>query len=237
MATADSQHRLRVPTFTKKQLVIVGGFGSGKSEVAVNLAAYLRSISPDPVAIADLDIINPYFRSRQAAEQLRELGIEPINPSGSQAHADLPIVLPEIKGAIRRKDGWLVLDVGGDDDGARLLSSMVDAFQENGYDMLLVLNANRPFTADLAGCRKMINEIEAASRLRFTGIISNTHLMDSTTPQTIIDGLTLAREVSDDTGLPIVMVTAERKIMAQMTDDELGVPVLELDRMLLKPWE
>ena len=186
--------------------------------------------------VPDLDIINPYFRSRQAADQLRKLGIEPINPTGSHAHADLPIVLPEIKGAIRRKDGWLVLDVG-DDDGARLLSSMVDAFEENGYDMLLVLNGNRPFTADLAGCLKMLSEIETASRLRFTGIISNTHLMDSTTPQTITDGLKLARDVSAATGLPIVMVTAERRIMAQMTDDELGVPVLELDRMLLKPWE
>ncbi len=151
MATADPQHRLRVPTFSKKQLVIVGGFGSGTSEVAVNLAVYLRTLGPEPVAIADLDIINPYFRSRQAADQLRKLGITPINPSGSHAYADLPIVLPEIKGAIRRKEGWLVLDVGGDDDGARLLSSMADAFEVNGYDMLLVLNANRPFKADLAG--------------------------------------------------------------------------------------
>ena len=119
------QHRL--PTFSKSILIIVGGYGSGKSEVAVNLSRQLVNAGSAPVAIADLDIVNPYFRSREASEQLTSLGIRTINPAGGQKYADLPIILPEIKGAIEQRQGVLVLDVGGDDVGARVLSSLSES--------------------------------------------------------------------------------------------------------------
>jgi hypothetical protein len=227
-------------SFVKNIVTIVGGFGSGKSEVSVNLSRYLATTCDQPVSIADLDIVNPYFRSREAAERLQEFGVRCIMPEGANRHSELPIILPEIRGAIEASAtgfGKLILDVGGDDLGARVLSSLADAFREGSYDLLLVLNANRPFTADVAGCIRMITEIEGASKLRFTGIVSNTHLMDETTGTIVLGGLELAREVGRSAGLPVVFLSAERSVLDEIEVDALDLPVLPLDRILLKPWE
>jgi len=227
----------KIPLFDHDTIVIVGGYGSGKSEVSVNLARNLAATESAPVAIADMDIVNPYFRSREAATELEKLGVKSLIPPGAHVHADLPIIIPEIKGAIQKKNGKLILDVGGDDVGARALSSLADAFVPGEYEMFLVLNANRPFTADIEGACKVIEEIEMSSRLKFTGIISNTHLMDDTTDETVTDGLKLARDVSDKTGLRVVFLSAEADILEQMNLQGLGLPVLRLNRSLLKPWE
>ena len=228
------------PTISKSVIVIVGGYGSGKSEVSINLARHLvqNRISDDkPVAIADLDIVNPYFRSREASAELEKLGINAISPTGDQFFSELPIILPEIKSCIKESKGYVILDVGGDDVGARVLSSLEDAFEADTYEMLLVLNTNRPFTSSLEGCLNVINDIEASSRLKFTGIIANTHLMDDTTTETILSGLTLAKEVSGHSGLPVVCVSATRDVLEKIEVKSIDVPVLVLDRSLLKPWE
>jgi MinD-like ATPase involved in chromosome partitioning or flagellar assembly len=177
------------PLISKGIIVIVGGYGSGKSEVAVNLARHLAKSQPEPVAIADLDIVNPYFRSREAMKVLDAMNVKSIVPPGAQFYADLPIILPQIKGAIEKNEGKLLLDAGGDDVGARVLSSLSDAFVEGTYDMFLVLNANRPFTSTMDGCVKMINSIEQAARLKFTGLISNTHMMDDSTVDGALHGV------------------------------------------------
>ncbi len=236
MLMTVTRGEFREPTLTKRIIIIVGGYGSGKSEVAVNLSQFLAG-HKERVAIADLDIVNPYFRSREAAGQLEKLGIESIMPRGGHYYADLPIILPHVKAAIEGYEGRLILDVGGDDAGSRVLSSLTDAVRPEDYDMLLVLNANRPATKDLASCQQVIRRIESASRLRFTGIISNTHMLDETTSETVTAGLELARELSDDTGLPIVFVAGG---IEELTRAELGkseVAALPLDRYLLKPWE
>ncbi|UCD63490.1 MAG: cobalamin biosynthesis protein CbiA [Candidatus Zixiibacteriota bacterium] len=227
------------PTISRGIIVVVGGYGSGKSEVSVNLARHLVTSHPEsgPVAIADLDIVNPYFRSREASAALEKLGINTINPKGDQYYSELPIIMPEIKARIQESEGYVILDVGGDDVGARVLSSLADGFAGLDYQMLLVLNANRPFTADLKGSLKVIAEIEAASRLKFTGLVSNTHLMDDTRPETVIDGLKLARAVSRETKLPVVFLSATLDVLEKLDVEEIDVPVLELNRALLKPWE
>jgi len=225
------------PAFSKRILVIVGGYGSGKSEVSVNLARHLAAATNRSIAIADLDIVNPYFRSRGASQLLEQLGIEPVHPTGNLAHADLPIIIPRVKGAIERYDGTLVLDVGGDDVGARVLSSLTDSFPQNDYDLLLVLNANRPFTSTVEACLKLMKQIETASRLKFSGIISNTHLLEFTTAETVREGLVLARALSAATKLPIVFVAATEKQLEDLSTDDIDVPVLPLERLLLKPWE
>ncbi|HWR82965.1 MAG TPA: hypothetical protein VN285_06665 [Candidatus Deferrimicrobium sp.] len=225
------------PSFSNDILIIVGGFGSGKSEVAVNLAWHLAASQSEPVAIADLDIVNPYFRSREADEQLQKLSIRSLNPRGGYRHADLPIILPEIKGAIEQRQGKVILDVGGDDVGARILSSLAGSFVAGTYELLLVLNANRPFTQDVAGCLKLMAEIEAASRLKFTGLISNTHMLVETSADTVLTGLNLARQVGERSGLPVVFVSAAADVISSIDPDAVRVPVLKLNRMLLKPWE
>lgn len=226
-----------LPQLNKELTIIVGGYGSGKSEVAVNLSRLMVLQSPEQVALADLDIVNPYFRSREAAERLTEIGVVPIIPPGEQRHADLPIIMPEIKGSIDRHEGRVILDVGGDDVGARVLSSLSDALADSDYDMLLVLNAYRPFTADLEGSRKMMEAIEASSRLRFTGIIANTHMMEHTSVEDVSKGLELAKQVSKDKNIPIVFVSAIKEVAAKLDTKTVKVPLLPLDRHLLRPWE
>lgn len=230
-------NQYRMPTFDKRILVIVGGYGSGKSEVAVNLARYLIAATDQPVSIADLDIINPYFRSREAAAELAALGVRSLVPPGEQLQADLPIIIPEVKGAIEQHEGYLILDVGGDDVGSRVLSSLSDAFKPAGYDMLLVLNANRPFTATVEGARTLLGQIEAASRLRFTGLIGNTHLLEFTTPEIVLEGLRLTEQVGAAAGLPIRFISVLGTVLKEMTAVPFVHPVLPLGRSLVKPWE
>ena len=225
------------PKFSNKIIIVVGGFGSGKSEVSVNLAAFLARSLTEQVTIADLDIINPYFRSREAAKELASLGVKSLIPAGENVHADLPIIIPEVKGAIEQPEGTLILDVGGDDLGARVLSSLRDAFPSSGYDLLLTHNANRPFTSDVKGTLKVIGEIQAASRLNFTGIICNTHLMDNTTPEVVMTGLKMSREVSVAAKLPVVFLSAVTEVLEKMDPELIDCPMLPLTRSLLKPWE
>ncbi len=222
---------------TRRITIIAGGYGSGKSEVAVNLAITLARQDNVRVSIADLDLVNPYFRSREAAVFLRSLGIHPINPTEGHAHTDLPIVMPEVKGAIESGADRLLIDAGGDDSGAVVLSSFIDVLKPGEYDMVLVLNANRPFSQTVEACMKQMASIERASRLKFTGILSNTHMIDQTTTEMVRDGLALARKVADASGLPVLGVAAVDRIAEQLTKSDIDVPVLRLSRKLLKPWE
>ncbi len=234
---ARSTSRFTAPIFSKRVIVIVGGYGSGKSEVAVNLAQLLALNCQSKVAIADLDIVNPYFRSREASERLNEFGIESINPRGDFSSADLPIILPEIAAAVESYDGTLILDAGGDDVGSRVLSSLTVTFPADDYEMLLVLNSNRPFTQDVPSCQNLMREIETATRLKFTGIIANSHMLHMTDITTIIKGLDLAKQVSTTTGLPVNCVAVDKKLLSELEQTDIEVPVLPLHRLLLKPWE
>lgn len=224
-------------TFQHNLIIIVGGYGSGKSEVSVNLARQLAADQTSPVALADLDIVNPYFRSREAAEKLAAFGVRSLVPPGTQVYADLPVVIPDIKREIENRQGRLILDVGGDDVGARVLSSLTESITPLSYEMLFVVNQRRPFTSDVEGSIKVMKEIESASRLRFTGLIANTHLMTETTSDVVETGLTMARQLSAKTRLPISFASVEKSVLAQMDTDKFDLPLLELDRALVKPWE
>ncbi len=168
---------------------------------------------------------------------LDAIKVRSIVPPGAQFYAELPIILPQIKGAIEKNEGKLILDAGGDDVGARVLSSLSDAFVEDTYEMFLVLNANRPFTSSVDGCLKMINAIEQAARLKFTGLISNTHLMDDSTIDGALRGLQLTQEVGEKTKLPVVFFSAEAAVAEGVAQQQPELPILTLERMLLKPWE
>ena len=221
------------PYEPRTRLVIVGGnCGSAKTEVSVNLA--LRLADSRPVRIVDLDIVNPYFRCREAREEMEARGIRVIYPRGEYHAADLPIVLPEVKGVLAEEGGVTILDVGGDDLGARVLSSLAEFVPADQYSMLLVVNAKRPFTGDVAGCLKMRDEIEAASRLSVTGVISNTHLMDETTPETVREGLALARAVAEAGGLAFEFATVDARLAGEFADEDCTL--LPIERRMLPPW-
>ena len=216
-------------------ILIVGNYGSGKTEVAVNLA--IRLSEHQSVSVADLDIVNPYFRCREARGEMEGFGIRVINPEGEYHAADLPIILPDIRGAILNEQGTLILDVGGDDVGARVLSSLADVLTDRCCSMLQVLNARRPFTDTVAGCLKIRTEIEAASRLRVSGLISNTHLLEETDASTVLEGLHLAREVGKAADLPVKFVTANEDLRGGFDAQETGCPVLWIRRRMLPPWK
>lgn len=228
---------LRYPDLKKRIIAIVGGFGSGKTEVSVNLAKYFAAIEKALVTIVDLDLVNPYFRSREAIGELEAMGISAIAPRGGQFYADLPILMPEVKGAIEKSNGKLILDVGGDAQGARALGSLAESVNLGDYEMLMVLNVRRPQTDSVAGCLKTIERIELTARLKFTGLISNTHMIDETTPEILIEGYHLACEVSRASGLPLQFVSAKRRVLDMTDTSVFDCPVLPMTRSMLKPWE
>lgn len=218
-------------------MLLVGNYGSGKTEVAVNLALALAERG-GRVSLADLDIVNPYFRSREARALLEARGIRVVVPPGAQSFADLPIVLPEVAGlmGIRPGEGHALFDVGGDDVGARMLSSLHPHLAEGGYALWQVVNARRPFTDTVAGCLRMRAEIEQAARLGVTGFVSNAHLVTETTPEVIVEGHALALEAARQAGLPLVFVTAMGDLADHPAVAGLPTPVLRLERRMLPPW-
>jgi hypothetical protein len=220
----------------ERLVIIVGNYGSGKTEVSVNLAVGLAK-SGKRVQIADLDIVNPYFRSREARATMEACGIRVVIPPGDQAFADLPIVVPQIKAMLEPQgDDFSIFDVGGDDVGARMLSSFVEALGEQPYALLQVINSRRPFTGTVAGCLEMGRMIEAASRLKVTGYIVNTHLIEQTTEDVIIEGVELAKEVSKVSGVPVEVVAAMAELAESPRVLGLGIKVLKLERIMLPPW-
>ncbi len=218
----------------ERAIIIIGNYGSGKSEVAVNWTLQMRAQGVDPLSIADLDIVNPYFRCREAVDLLLEKGVNVVAPRGGRFFADLPIILPEVKGLIQNQEGTAVFDVGGEDVGAKVLNSFQGFFQE--YELLIVLNASRPFTNNMESMRTMLRKLEAASGLRITGFIGNTHLMEETSTEVILNGLELLRGISDETGLPIRFITARAPFYDAVLEQSSGVDVLRLERLLSPPW-
>lgn len=230
-------NKITYPSISKRLVVIVGGFGSGKTEVSVNLAKFLAANRSEAITIVDLDLVNPYFRTREAVSEMEAMGIRVIAPRGGQFFADLPILLPEIKGVIEKSDGIVILDVGGDSQGTKALGSLAPEFVPGEYELWMVLNSRRPQTENLAGSLEMMKRIEATAKLRFTGVISNSHMIDETGYEVVAEGYRLAREVSGETGLPIAFISAKRSVLNQMDTGEFECPILPLTRSMLKPWE
>lgn len=215
-------------------VIVVGSYGSGKTEVCVNLALALAR-GGHSVQIADLDIVNPYFRCREARELMQRHGIRVVVPPGAQAFADLPIVLPEIRGMLHPPDGTrTIFDVGGDDVGAKVLASLRTSITT--YELWQVINSKRPFTMTREGCLATQRSVEESSRLKVTGLVANSHLMDQTTPDVVIEGWLLARDVAERAGIPVRCVTAMRELVGAAELRQITVPLLAMRRHMLPPW-
>jgi hypothetical protein len=218
-------------------IVIVGNYGSGKTEVTINLAVSQKKEGRD-VQVADLDLVNPYFRTREARQMLTTLGIRMVLPPVELLQADLPILVPGVAGLIRQPADLALLDVGGDPVGATVLSALADIFNASGRKagMLQVVNPYRPNTEDVAGCLAMRAAIEQRSRLAVTGWIGNAHLLDETRWEHIQYGYDFMRALAAESGLPLRFVTAPRRLMAQAENEQWDCPVLPIHRQLVPPW-
>ncbi|MEA1948791.1 MAG: cobalamin biosynthesis protein CbiA [Thermodesulfobacteriota bacterium] len=217
-------------------VIIVGNFGSGKTEVAINLAVNRKRSGID-VRIADLDLVNPYFRTREARGPLTELGIEVVLPPEKYLQADLPIVSPVIAGLIRRPSQLTLIDAGGDDVGATVLASLADPFRKKHVHMLQVVNPYRPFTDTVTGCLRMRDQIEKASKMSINGIVGNANLIDETTVENIYKGYDFVKALSDESRLTLEFITASAELLPEMDVERFSCPVLPIERQLVPPWK
>ena len=218
----------------KRMQIVTGHYGSGKTEYAVNLAMNLVE-KMENVVLADLDIVNPYFRSYEQTKMLEDAGVKVIVTSCGGV-ADIPALNPAVMSVFQDKKWNGVLDIGGDPIGARVLARFAHQIHEDEYDLLFVLNANRPETKDVDSALQYMRGIEAECHLKVTGIVNNTHLCAETTPEEIIKGAALARALSAKTGLPIVHHAVQKKFVDQVAD-QLTEPVLPMNIYMRKPWE
>ncbi len=217
-------------------VIIVGAYGSGKTEVSVNLAASLSECGV-PVRLADLDLVNPYFRSREARDILRMMGVDVVLPPAQYMQADLPILTPEVSGMLRHPTGLILLDVGGDDVGATVLAALADAMKGKPAEVLQVINPNRPYTDSVAGCLKIRREIEAKAKMAITGIVGNANLMEETTVDVVMEGYEFCQQVADAGKTPLVFITTPAELLTQLPKNDIQCPVLALKRQLVPPWK
>ena len=217
-------------------VVVVGNYGSGKTEVCINLAVN-RKLKGFDVRIADLDVVNPYFRTREARSPLSELGIEVVLPPEQYLQADLPILSPRVKGMIRHPSQLALLDVGGDDVGAAILATLEDDLKGKPLRVLQVINPLRPFTETVEGCLKVRQQIEKASRLSVDGIIGNANLIDETTADDIYNGYDFVNGLCESSGLPLEFITVSRELLSVVDSRQFACPLLVIERQLVPPWQ
>lgn len=215
--------------------IITGHYGSGKTEFAVNYTFGLAGTGKK-TAIVDLDIVNPYFRSREIEPQFNEKGIRVISSSIKGISGDLPALSPEIYTALQDTTYEVVLDVGGDKAGARALGRYHEYFDREPYDMLFVLNANRHQTSNVDGAVSYLRSIEDSSKQKVTALVNNTHLCGNTTVEDIMRGQRLCEDVSKVLEIPIKYIVAERRFI-KMLPKGLHGEFLPIDIYMKKPWE
>ena len=219
---------------THRVSIITGHYGTGKTEFAVNLALQLAGLNHQ-VMVADLDIVNPYFRSRERRDLLQEAGIRLISSSQACSDADVPALPAELLTILENRDITGVLDIGGDPVGARVLARFNDKIVPEDYQLIYVLNANRPEVRTPEAAIAYLRGIEATTSLTCTGIVNNTHLCGETTAEEIRKGARLAETVSQDTGIPVLCHVAEERFIPELSD--LSEPVFPITIQMKKPWE
>ena len=208
----------------KRLTLFAGHYGSGKTNIAVNYAMLLAKENKK-VCIADLDIVNPYFRTKDSERELEENGITLICSKYANTNVDLPAIPAESYRLVQDKSCFGVIDIGGDDRGAYALGRFADAIKAEGdYRMAFVLNRYRPLTSTVNDAIEIMREIETASGIKFNCIVNNSNIGSETTADTVIESLAFAEELSNKTGLPIWFHTAEKSVAEKLS----GIEVLPL---------
>ena len=201
----------------KRITLFAGHYGSGKTNLAVNYAMFLKEHF-ERVVIADLDIVNPYFRTKDSTELLESCGIEIISPEFANSNVDLPALPSELYGVVQNRLRHAVLDIGGDDRGAYALGRYAPyILEENDYEMIFVANFCRPLTQTAEDALEVMREIEQAGGVPFTAIVNNTNLGKLTDEKTVCGGYEICRKLSELAGLPILFTAAERGLAEKLS--------------------
>ena len=202
----------------KRVTLFCGHYGSGKTNIAVNYALHLRR-SGEAVTVADLDIVNPYFRTKDSREELEEAGIRLICSEYANTNLDIPALPADLYAITDDKSHSAVIDVGGDDRGALALGRIAPALrEEDNYEMLAVINCYRPLTQDVDSTLEVLAEIEEACGIRFTGLVNNSNLGAMTKLEDVLHSLQYAEAVSRAAGLPIRMTTVREDLFDALKD-------------------
>lgn len=214
----------------KRITLLCGHYGSGKTNVAVNFAYELKK-RHERTAIADLDIVNPYFRTKDSAAELAEHGIELICSDYAGSNVDIPALPQQMYKITDDRSEHFIIDVGGDDRGALALGRIApEIIKENNYEMLMVINCYRPLTRTAEATLEVMREIEFAGGIKFTGLVNNSNLGEETSVRDVLASLDYATEVSRLSGLPIAATTVKHGLF-----DELGGRIDNLYSLRLQP--
>jgi len=219
---------------SNRVVLVCGHYGTGKTEFAVNYALGLAH-EGHAAMLADVDIVNPYFRSRERRKLLEGAGIRVISSSQACSDADVPALPAELLTILENREIRGVMDVGGDPVGARVLARFQPKIIAEDYKLLFVLNANRPEVRTAEAAVAYLRSIEVVTGLACGGIVNNTHLCGETTPEEILKGAELAEAVSRETGIPVMCHVAERRFTGE--ESLAGLKLFPIDIYMKKPWE
>lgn len=219
----------------KRLVIVIGHYGSGKTEFAVNYAVKMKEIYEN-VSIADLDIVNPYFRSREKREFFEEIGIKLFDSSIRNTAVDLPALPAELMGVITNPNIKSIIDVGGDPVGARVLARFAEQIKNVDYDMFYVINGNRPDTSTVDGVINYLKMIEATSRLKITGLVNNTHMLKATTVEDVEFGHELTKKVSWETDIPIRYEAVIKETAEKIKNQEILEKLFPINLYMREEW-
>lgn len=221
--------------FENRLAIFTGHFGSGKTEISVNYALQMAQAGKK-TAIVDLDIVNPFFRTTDARKMLEEKGIRVITPIYANTNVDVPSLPAEISVVFEDRSYHAVLDVGGDDLGAKVLSRYRQEIVEEDYIHYFVINTHRPMTRTPDEIKKMIDEIQTSSGLKIDKLVNNANLLSESSAEVIDAASDIIETVSKDLSIPFGMISGMREVL----HDYKGNPDVErlyLEKFIKLPWD
>lgn len=217
----------------KRLTLFAGHYGSGKTNLAVNYAMMLKKKGYD-VIIADLDIVNPYFRTKDSEKELQQAGIELISSKFANTNLDIPSIPQEMYRTVQDKNKYAVLDIGGDDAGAIALGRFAPFIkEEDNYDMVFVVNFFRPLSRTAEEAYEILKEIEGASKLKFTSIVNNSNLGKTTTAEDVLSTQKEIGKLIKLSGLPLKMTSVEKSLSEQLKNKTENLFCLTLQNKII----
>ncbi|MCK5848310.1 MAG: hypothetical protein KAH01_03855 [Caldisericia bacterium] len=222
----------------KKIWVFIGNMGSGKSEISINFTYQRQKSNPDEkIKLIDMDIVKPYIRIRDKEEEISKLGVDLLLPDKAVRDMDMPIVPSHINDHIRNDSFNLVMDVGGEEAGSTTIAQFNSMLNNAELEVFLVINTKRPFSNTPELIVKTLKSLEHYSRLKVTGLISNTHLRFDTSQEEILEGLEKLEVASKIVNIPIKIVAVWHKMLTKELEERIKYPIIPLRLFLTFPWE
>lgn len=220
----------------KRVTIFIGHYGTGKTTIAMNLALQLSKTRQSPVTLADLDVNNPYFRSRDWLELLNQHQIRVVMPDRQIAFAEMPFLPREIYSVIQDEKRLLLLDMGGSSVGTTVLGSLAEQIQKGPYEMWMVVNTYRPDMETKDQIRQLFKQLQALSKLQITGLLNNTNLGSLTQAEDLIQGEKVVAEAAAELGVAFLGSTATTDLFEQVRN-RIATPLMPIQRFELVPWK